>query len=260
MSCGPVLGTALHGPPDMDSFRQQLEEAMALSAIYEDDFRVYSLQQQQQQQQPQQQESSVDKSPTTDAPAADACTAGSLGMEEVDPEALLAELDSAGPSDAAAPKTVPLLFEVMVHVELPPQGLQLRLPARGGSGSAAAKGGVDSGDGGGGGGGGAGADAGGVDTPAEGRTIAAGDPVRLWRPGPGAACSCQCLWGLAAAVSTGHLLAAAVQPDAYLGAQHGCRQSAWCSSLRDAQLSPRLLFDQVIDINVWLMPPPRWFT
>lgn len=197
MSPGPGLGTALYGPPDMDNFRPQLEEAMALSAIYEDDFRVYSLQQQQQQQQPQQQESSVDKSPTTDAPAADACTAGSLGMEEVDPEALLAELDSAGPSDAAAPKTVPLLFEVMVHVELPPQGLQLRLPARGGSGSAAAKGGGDGGDGGGGGGGGAGADAGGVDTPGEGRTIAAGDPVRLWRrrgsmlvPMLGGACSC----------------------------------------------------------------------
>lgn len=198
MSGGPVLGTALYGPPDMDSFRQQLEEAMALSAIYEDDFRLYSLRQQPQQpQQPQQQESGADERPSTDAPAANVCVAGSLGMEEVDPEALLAEMDSAGPSDAAAPKTVPLLFEVMVHVELPPQGLQLRLPARGGSGSAAAKGGVDGSDGGGGGGSGAGTDAGGVDTLGEGWTIAAVEPVCLQR-GRGSlvvailGCACSC--------------------------------------------------------------------
>ncbi|KAG1662821.1 hypothetical protein FOA52_009035 [Chlamydomonas sp. UWO 241] len=117
------------------NYMEQLEEAVALKSIWEDEFRVVSA----------------------DGLGADA---------DLEPEALLAACPTGDDGDALSP--VLLTTEVLVEIELPEGGLQLRLPSPsrgsaggGGEGESTSGGARGSGSGAGGGGGGGGDDAGG---------------------------------------------------------------------------------------------------
>jgi hypothetical protein len=85
---------------DPETYQQQLEECLALKSIYEDDYSIVS-------------------------------GAGLPADAELDPELLL----GAGPPETPVSLTV----EILVDVEVPPAGVQLRLAATAGRGSAGSR-------------------------------------------------------------------------------------------------------------------------